>query len=146
MSLNENYVLVSWPECQEFMEKEWFQSEAILGPDSSYFIPKSRVIDIKSKEEFINIISLHKQAADNLHKYYDLGIDLCEGKYSVVNNLYDCINKLFKQLYTKIGIDWIEWFIYENDYGLNKYEAYDDDKLICQTVEDLYDYIQQYIK
>ena len=28
--MNENYVLVSWPESQEFMECDWFRDEAIL--------------------------------------------------------------------------------------------------------------------
>lgn len=29
--MNENYVLVRWPESQEFMECDWFRDEAILG-------------------------------------------------------------------------------------------------------------------
>ncbi len=39
----EAYVLVQWPESQELMEEEWFESEAILDVNSdsgsAYFIP-----------------------------------------------------------------------------------------------------------
>ncbi len=39
------YVLVMWPDSQEFMEEEWFNEEAVLHPDesSAYFIPKERL-------------------------------------------------------------------------------------------------------
>jgi hypothetical protein len=37
------YVLIQWPESQEYMEEEWFDKEAILDVDgesgSAYFIP-----------------------------------------------------------------------------------------------------------
>jgi hypothetical protein len=35
------YCLIDWPDSQEYMEKEWFQEEAVLHPDksSAYFIP-----------------------------------------------------------------------------------------------------------
>lgn len=45
------YVLVQWPESQEFMEEEWFEEEAILAlgsedktGSSAYFIPIKRII------------------------------------------------------------------------------------------------------
>ena len=47
----EGYVLVEWPESQEFMEEEWFNEEAILAlgsedktGSSAYFIPIKRII------------------------------------------------------------------------------------------------------
>lgn len=47
----ETYVLVPWPECQEFMEYQWFYDEAILAVGaeekvgtSAYFIPEKRVV------------------------------------------------------------------------------------------------------
>lgn len=46
----ETYVLVPWPECQEFMNEQWFYDEAILviGAEekvgtSAYFIPVHRI-------------------------------------------------------------------------------------------------------
>lgn len=44
----ENYVLIPWPESQEFMDEVWFEDEAILADVvlgySSYFIPEYRII------------------------------------------------------------------------------------------------------
>ena len=45
------YVLVQWPESQNYMEEEWFEEEAILAlgsedktGSSAYFIPIKRVV------------------------------------------------------------------------------------------------------
>ena len=42
-----DYVLVQWPESQEYMEEEWFDKEAILADESvgsaAYFIHKDRL-------------------------------------------------------------------------------------------------------
>lgn len=47
----EGYVLVQWPESQDYMEEEWFDEEAILvlGSEdktgsSAYFIPIKRIV------------------------------------------------------------------------------------------------------
>ena len=50
--MNENlYILVQWPDSQEFMEEEWFEEEAILAlgsedktGSSAYFIPIKRFV------------------------------------------------------------------------------------------------------
>ncbi len=46
----EAYVLVQWPESQEYMEEDWFDAEAILDiegrfGDSAYFIPIKRIFN-----------------------------------------------------------------------------------------------------
>lgn len=45
----DSYVLVQWPESQEYMEEEWFDEEAILDVEckfgnSAYFIPLKRLL------------------------------------------------------------------------------------------------------
>lgn len=47
------YILIKWPESQEYMEYPWFRQEAYLlsafedqeHHDSAYFIPEERVIE-----------------------------------------------------------------------------------------------------
>jgi hypothetical protein len=48
----ETYVLVRWPESQQYMEEQWFHDEAILAigaegsvGSSAYFIPTHRIIE-----------------------------------------------------------------------------------------------------
>jgi len=47
--LEESYVLVAWPQSQDYMEFEWFEKEAKLDtsdfPSSSYLIPINRVLE-----------------------------------------------------------------------------------------------------
>ena len=45
-----NYVLIEWPDSQDYMGQEWFQKEAILNNDdevlsASYFIPENKYIE-----------------------------------------------------------------------------------------------------
>lgn len=43
--LKTSYILVPWPDSQDFMEKDWFEKEAILSEESSYFIPSHRLFN-----------------------------------------------------------------------------------------------------
>jgi len=48
-AIEDSYILVKWPESQEYMEKDWFDKEAILETESkfgssAYFIPLKRVL------------------------------------------------------------------------------------------------------
>ena len=50
-NVGDAYVLVQWPDSQDYMEKEWFEEEAILAlgseeqtGSSAYFIPLKYVI------------------------------------------------------------------------------------------------------
>jgi len=45
--MNNTYILIEFPDVQEYMEEKWFNEEAILGDSSSYFIPESRFINNK---------------------------------------------------------------------------------------------------
>jgi len=49
----QEYILILWPDSQEYMEEDWFRDECILMNDerflneigsSAYFIPKKRLI------------------------------------------------------------------------------------------------------
>lgn len=52
----ETYVLVTWPDSQEYMDEAWFQDKAHLADEekvgsSAYFIPESRIITNPEFEE-----------------------------------------------------------------------------------------------
>ena len=49
----ESYILVPWPESQEYMDEDWFDEEAILAlgieesvGSSAYFIPATRILNL----------------------------------------------------------------------------------------------------
>jgi len=41
----DSYVLINWPESQDYMEEEWFNEEALLSEESSYFVPLKRILN-----------------------------------------------------------------------------------------------------
>jgi hypothetical protein len=52
--IKDTYVLVEWPETQQYITKDWFNSEAILSEShltksgkAAYFIPTERIIKVK---------------------------------------------------------------------------------------------------
>ena len=50
MEEEREYILVHWPEIQEYMDEEWFDTEASLADfdqfgSQAYFIPKNRIKD-----------------------------------------------------------------------------------------------------
>lgn len=98
-----------------------------------------------NKEQFIDILKKIELLREQNNEYSKFGIDLLESPYPVAVTSYKIIDMFFEAIYGKEGLDWIEWFIYENDFGRNKYEAWDEDnKLICQTIEELYEYVERY--
>jgi len=59
----------------------------------------------------------YKKAEENTYHWYEFGIDLHEGKYPIAPYLYDLMIAGFESTYNKEGIDWISWFIFDNEYG-----------------------------
>lgn len=99
-----------------------------------------------TKEQFIEVIKLHKQSADNLNGYYKMSLDLLDNKNSPVEPLFKAIDILFDSIYTEEGAEWISWYIYDNNYGEEELTAFDGETQICKNIDELYDYIQKYKK
>ena len=59
-----DYIIIEWPEVQDIMEEEWFESECFLANptnpeqewigDSAYFVPKLKYLNWLSKNTFID--------------------------------------------------------------------------------------------
>jgi len=68
-------------------------------------------------EIFLRLIMTYKKAEENARQWHEFGIDLHEGKYPIAPYLYDIMEAGFESTYNEDGIDWISWFIFENEYG-----------------------------
>lgn len=96
-------------------------------------------------KEFQNLLEKFKSFSDKVSELHDLGFDFYEGKFTLMSDVESMFNIMISSYYTEQGIDWINWFIYETDYGKNKLEAWDENKnLICQDLESLHEYITKY--
>ncbi len=66
---------------------------------------------------FLKLIMTNKKIEENMHDLYQVGVDIFESKYAVADHISSMFNASFEPHYNKEGIDWISWFMYENDYG-----------------------------
>ena len=99
-----------------------------------------------TRAEFRRLLKEYDQFTQNTWQMYEIGVDLHEGKYPTALYTEKFFDYIIQYTYNNFGVDWINWFIYENDFGRAKMEAYSGDTLICQTVNSLYDYVEQYRK
>jgi hypothetical protein len=53
-----------------------------------------------------------------------MGFDFFEGKYDLCDTIYKMFQSTIKTLFTEEGVEWIEWFIYENDWGTKDWSVY----------------------
>lgn len=96
------------------------------------------------KEIFLLLLDTYRKAQRDLRELSAIGFDLYEGRYELATHIDNLFEAAMRANYKEEAIDWIFWFVFENDFGEKKLEARDGDKLICQTEEELYDYITQY--
>jgi len=98
-----------------------------------------------------------KKSLEDLSELYDIGFDLYEGKYKLSGHIESLLETSLKSHYTKEGVDWVMWFIFEADFGSKDFSVKnnDGDKIewgatdennnpICYSYESLYKYIKQY--
>jgi hypothetical protein len=120
-------------------------------------------------EEFLKILMSYKKISEDISELYNIGFDLLEGKYRMSDNVYIMFESCLESHYTEEGIDWINWFIFENDWGqkdwskyptidsvsgkviesdpVKSYGAHDEnDNPICFSFESTYEYVKQYLK
>jgi len=97
-------------------------------------------------EQFLLILDNYKAYCEVISDAYDVGIDLLEGKFATNSYVEKMLELSITSHYGEMGWDWVSWFIYENDYGHKGLEAWDvlyDGGLICQTHEELHEYLEK---
>jgi len=91
-------------------------------------------------ELFENIILNLKKVEETSQKFYDLGLDISniEDEYSKI------ITNLLGAYYSKVGLDWIEWFLYERvSFDGEIGEATDENNnQICFDIKSTWEFIE----
>jgi hypothetical protein len=68
-------------------------------------------------EHFEKLMNEYRKGSGMISELHDIGIDLLEGKYKLSDSLYHLFISSLESHYTENGIDWVTWFIFENDWG-----------------------------
>jgi len=59
----------------------------------------------------------YKMLSEDFSQLHSIGIDFFEGKYKLSELSYSLFLSAFESHYTKEGIEWIDWFVFEADWG-----------------------------
>lgn len=88
-------------------------------------------------EIFEKIILDLQKTHDHANILYSHGIDITE----VTDGLHTIIENLLGIIFNEDGKDWIDWFMYEKDFGRKEdLKAWDEDKNeIAYDIKSLYD-------
>jgi hypothetical protein len=101
-------------------------------------------------KQFEELLNKFRSTMRSLSDLYDIGFDFYEGKYQLASDIENIFMLAIESHYEKEGVEWIEWFVFENDYGDKKMEAWEETKkgkkLICQDIKGLWEYIKQHKK
>jgi len=64
-------------------------------------------------KNFLQITLGLQKAGRDATELYKMNVDL----YDYVDPYHTIINVALSEIYTKKGIEWLQWFMYENDFG-----------------------------
>lgn len=94
-----------------------------------------------NKEKFEKFISEFRRNSDNIDTVEEVFPMLCESP--IINFEWYCFDELMKAYFTKEGIDWIDYFLFENP---EKCYYQDGERIKLETVDDLWTLIEEYRK
>ena len=100
-----------------------------------------------SLKEFQELLEKYKSFSDKISELHDLGFNFYEGKYPLMSDAESMFDIMIRLYYNEHGIGWINWFIYETNYGEKNMEGKDENgQPICYDVNSLYEYIEKHHK
>ena len=81
--------------------------------------------------DFLKVILGLQQESRVVSDLYDRKVDLIE----FVDSYHSIISALLKSIYGEKGLDWFQWFCYENDVGQKSCTDKDGEPTSCATDE-----------
>ena len=95
-------------------------------------------------KKFEKILRTFKKIQDTHSVLHDLGFNFYEGKFKLSGHTDDLLDEVLKSHYTEEGREWINWFIFETNYGERDMKGRDGDKPICYDMKSTWEYCEQY--
>jgi hypothetical protein len=95
-------------------------------------------------QNFLSLLMNYKKLEEDLQELNSMGFDFYEGKYKLSENIYGILHAALESHYTTEGIDWISWFIFENDYGTKDWSKYKRFNSVTGQLDDIIDPTEAY--
>lgn len=110
---------------------------------------ETKTINIKSMtlKEFKEFINLHQKLFSTFDELHKIGFDFCESKYRLVEMSELLYMFPLRVIYNEQQIDWINWFIFETNYGKNQrllFYPKKGSKGIKPTIKNIYKLLKSY--
>jgi len=91
-------------------------------------------------EQFEFIIKHMYEAYEKSTNLYNNGVDIS----SFEDHYNHVIEKLFTEIYSGEGYEWIIWYCYDNSFGKGGLDAFDSEKnRICYDIKSLHEYLEK---
>jgi len=98
-------------------------------------------------ENFLKTMFTYKTLSKSLSDLHDIGMDFYEGKYQLASLHEKLFESVFESHYTAEGINWIYWFVYDNNWGTAGLEAKNSDGTpIAYSFESLWELLENEYK
>lgn len=68
-------------------------------------------------QTFKQLLLLYKKGQSNIHELGLVGVDLLESPYEMSSIVEKMMNLTLGCFYTEEGLEWVSWFIFDNDWG-----------------------------
>lgn len=75
-------------------------------------------------KDFLGILMPYKKLTEDFTELYSMGFDFMEGKFKLEENASRMLDAALNSHFDEAGIDWIHWFMYENDWGTKDWSVY----------------------
>ena len=97
------------------------------------------------KEEFVELLREHDDQEDRIDTLSSMGLDIFDSPLIEYGN--KMFERLIKAYFTEEGAEWVFWWLYEKD-GDPGMKAWDKNhnEIPMETMEDLWNYVKQYLK
>lgn len=94
-------------------------------------------------EQFSKVVLAQKHIDEKMQTLYEVGVVLSEGSCAVDSQIGTLFTTCISQDYGKSGLEWVEWFCWENKYGTGNLKATDSNKNpIAYSLESLYELLE----
>lgn len=75
-------------------------------------------------EDFLGILMPYKKLTEDFTELYSMGFDFMEGKFKLEENASRMLDAALNSNFDEEGVEWIHWFMYENDWGEKDWSIY----------------------
>lgn len=100
---------------------------------------------VLTKGEFIKLLEERDDQENRIDTLASIGLDIFDSPLIEYGNMM--FERLISAHFTEDGTDWIFWWLYEKN-GNPDMKAWDENhnEIPMETMEDLWNYVEQYLK